>query len=222
MEKDRSSKIIAIAALFIAVIGLSVGFAALNASLEISNTSASVSNSSENLNVLFSTNQNSSGTEEDVKLENIQKTENGGTATLAPDAVMTGTSISGLSATFTAPGQSVSYTIYAHNASTVYAYLNSITLGNVDGEETNKICTANTGTDEASVSRACEGISLSVKVGAETATTASIADINNHGLDKGANEPIVITIDYAENSYTADGDFSVDFGNIQLLYKSVD
>ena len=53
MEKDRSGKIIAIVALFVAVVGLSLGFAAFTTSLTI-DTAANVTSNSSNWNVGFS------------------------------------------------------------------------------------------------------------------------------------------------------------------------
>lgn len=223
MQRERSTKIIAVVALLIAVVGLSIGFAAYDATLNINNTTATVTGSSENFKVLLSNNNSSSGTEADVVIDDVASSvEGGATAVLEDDASMTSDTISGLSANFNKPGQSVSYTFYAHNAGAVYAYLNAITFANVADANSTKVCTPGAGTDAASVAAACEGISISVKVGTDAARSESDADINNHGLAKGTPESVVVTIDYATGSSAADGDFSVKFGNIQLLYKSVD
>ena len=118
--------------------------------------------------------------------------------------------------TFTEPGQSVTYKVYAHNTGKYLAYLNSI---NFSGSKT---CTAKTGTSETMVAAACDGITYSVKVGDETATNTSVTDISGHELGKEANEEITIVITYETGSELADGDFDVTLPSVTLNYDSVD
>lgn len=109
MEKERSSKIIAIVALVVAVIALSIGFASYSNSVNIS-SSATVTPTND-FSVLFSSSASSLLTN-DVEAFNVS---DGATAT---DAVIdNGTTIptiGNLSATFTDPGQSVTYRFYVH------------------------------------------------------------------------------------------------------------
>ena len=216
MEKDRSSKVIAVVALLIAVIGLSVGFASFSSTLTIS-SSANVTPNSDTFKVVFSSNGTTLTTEavsEDV-------TGTGASATNAAINNDTNPTISGLAATFTEPGQKVVYTFYAHNNGEYDAFLKSVTYANVTGKSESKVCTAGIGTTETLVTKACDDISVKVNVGT-TNTTASTADITGHSLLKGAFEQVTVTIEYAADGDRADGDFSVAFGDISLVYSSVD
>lgn len=217
MEKDRSTKIIAIVALCVAVIGLSVGFAAFSNDLKIS-SSATVTPAETDFDVNFS----SSNTAETVGT--VSGVSGGVTGATAEDATIDNTDapkITGLKANFTTPGQTVTYSFYAHNAGKYAAYLNAITYQNVSGETATKVCTPGTNTDSTMVEAACNGISVSVKVDSDnfTGSNAAIAD---HVLAIDNYEEVVVTIEYAAGATRADGDFTVAFGDISLTYGSVD
>ena len=216
MEKDKTSKIIAIIALLIAVVGLSVGFASFSTTLKIS-SSANVTPNSDTFKVVFSSNGT---TLTEGKVTGVASS--GATASDATiNNALANPTISGLSATFTEPGQNVVYTFYAHNNGEYDAYLKSVTYENVVNEAKTKICTAESGTTEALVATACDAISVKVNVGS-TNTTASKANITGHSLLKKAFEEVTVTIEYAADGGRADGDFSVAFGDISLVYSSVD
>lgn len=217
MEKDRSTKIIAIVALCVAVIGLSVGFAAFSNELTIS-SSATVTPEETDFDVNFSTvnTAETPGT--------VTGTANGTAGATASDATIDNTDapkITGLKANFTAPGQTVTYSFYAHNAGKYAAYLNTVTYKNVSGETATKICTAGTNTDTTMVEAACNAISVSVKVGSDN-FTGSNDTVASHLLATDAYEEVIITIEYAADGTRADGDFSVAFGDIVLTYGSID
>ena len=86
--------------------------------------------------------------------------------------------IQNLHATFTKPGQTVTFGTATGAAST----------------ET-KVCTAGSGTTASTVESACEGISLTLSVGSLTNLTASQTNIASHSLAVGGNEEITVTID---------------------------
>ena len=88
------------------------------------------------------------------------------------------------------------------------------------GMSLDEIAIANT--TAALVSAACEDISISVKVGSDAAVSGSKATISNHKLLKTANEAIVVTITYASDGDRADGAFNVSFGDLKLVYGTVD
>ena len=215
--ENRGSKIVAVIALCVAVVGVTLGFAAFSNSLNIK-PSADVAPDASTFNVDFSSSNSSLSTDP------VTPTKSPGSlvATNATISNEGDPTISGLSATFTAPGQSVTYTFYANNIGEYNAYLNSITFANASSGDSFKVCTPGGGTTASLVTAACEDITVSVKVGSETETTSSQASITGHSLAKGAYEEIVVKIDYAAGGDRADGPFDVDFGNIALTYSSVD
>ena len=215
MEKDRSAKIIAIVALCVAVVGLSIGFATFSNNLTIK-SNAKVKPNASDFDVNFSTSNTS---ELDGTVSGI-----GTNSATAEDATIDNSdspTITGLKANFTEPGQKVTYSFYAHNAGKYVAYLNNVTYANVSGKTATKVCTAGVGTDATMVDAACNGISISVKVGSDT-YTGSMDSITNHLLNLDGYEEVVVTIENASNASRADGDFEVAFGDIILTYSSVD
>ena len=215
MEKNRGSKILAIIALLVSAVGLSLGFAAFSQTLTI-RSSATVRPNSSDFKVVFSSS--------DTVLETnpVQ-----GVAT--PSTIETSTGsisntvdprITGLGAVFTAPGQKVVYTFYAANTGEYDAFLKSISFGNASTGTSPRVCTAKPGSTEALVQTACNDISLKVKVGNELETDSSVSGITGHKLAKGEFELVTVTIEYAVDGARADGDFSVDFGDITLNYGS--
>lgn len=217
MEKNRMSQIIAIVALVVSVVGLSIGFAAFSNTLKIQ-SSATVKPDSSTLNVDFS----SSITE---VLTNAITPVVTPVSVVATNATIDNTldpTISNLNATFTEPGQKAVYEFYSFNAGELKAYLKSIVYENVLGNTSNKVCTALEGTDDTLVQKACNGISVKVKVGSEVETSSGIASISNHSLLKGVGEKVTVTLEYEENAERTDGDFTVSFGDITLNYSSVD
>ena len=223
MERDRRARVIAIAALLVGVVGLSLGFAAFTNTLTIK-SSADVTADASVFNVDFSKQSAS------VVAGTVAGTPNPATnGPTAGDATIDNSAagaavIKDLHATFTAPGQSVTYSFYTKNAGALKAYLTNVTFASPA-----KTCTPDTGTTASLVTAACNGISLTVRLGSEdfTATTAraSFATATAHDLEKngetGDNEAVTVTIAYAANASQADGDFDVAFGDVTLNYSSV-
>ena len=140
--------------------------------------------------------------------------------------------ISGLEAHFSAPGQSVTYSWYVYNNSAYTAYLNEIDFETISGSNpaSFKVCSAKSGTNPATnnIAEACNGITLTLTVhGISTTTSKSVADMAAYEplktLDTSSNKytAISVVIDYASNAAIPDGDISVEFGDIELLYKSI-
>ena len=216
MEKNRSGQFIALLALIVAIVGVSVGFAAFSSALSIQ-SSANVKPDQNTLNVDFS----SSATAVET---NAIKPTTTPTTVVATDATIDNSAdpvIRNLSATFKEPGQKAVYTFYAYNAGELEAFLKSIVYENVSSKNSNKVCTAGEGTTDALVQKACEGISLKVKVGTDAETSSGIASISNHSLGKAKSEEITVTLEYASDATRADGDFTVSFGDVTLNYSSV-
>lgn len=217
MEKNRKVQVIAVVALVVAIAGLSIGFAAFSSVLNIQ-TSANVKPDSSTMNVDFSSAQDK------VEVAEIIPTATPNSL-ITTNAVIDNSvdpTISNLSATFTEPGQSVTYKFYAYNAGKLNAYLKSIVFGNVAGQNATKICTAGQGTTDALVQKACEKISVKVKVGNEIETPTGKASITGHTLAIDNGELVTVTLEYEAGADRADGDFTVAFGDITLNYSSVD
>ena len=214
---ERSSRVIAVVALCVAVVGLTLGFAAFSNTLTIS-SDANVTPDASTFNVDFSSSDSSLATDPIVPVKNPS-------SLVAGEGTINNTSnptVSGLSATFKEPGQKVTYTFYARNVGEYVAYLNSINFNNVASGSTPKKCTAGDGSTDALVQAACDDITLSVKVGSESETTGSLSSISGHSLAKNASEQIIVEIEYNAGGDRADGDFTVEFGDITLVYSSVD
>lgn len=220
MEKERSSKVLAIVALLVAVVGLSVGFAAYTATLKIS-SSATVT-PTEDFDVYFSTSgttQTTGDVTPVVKANDVEVTTTTAGNPKADAATLSDTTISGLKAYFTEPGQTVTYSFYAHNASDYVAYLNQVVFAEVESGKT-KVCTAKT-ESTIGVDAACNDITITVEVDDDTYPTTD-TNVSGHTLIKNGYEPVVVTISYADNGNRANGDFDVAFGDITLTYNEVE
>ncbi len=212
MEKDRTSKIIAMVALVVAIVGLSLGFAAFSKQLTIT-PGASVSASAEDsFSVKFST-VNTGQTEGDVK-----GTPGGEDGATAEDATLAQTTISGLKAKFTKANQTVTYKFYVHNDGEMDAYLTGINFSNP-----NPTCAATSAQDTNTelVEAACSHLKVSVKIDTETYSNSNAA-IKGKTLSKDSYKEVTVEIKNDETATPVDGEFTADFGSITLTYKSKD
>ena len=229
-----------IAALIIAIVGLSIGFAAFSNTLNIS-SSASVNPDASALKVVFAKDY---FTEQKTTLNQLDTTAvvptTAGTGVTATNGVINndgqdGPTLTGLSAAFTAPGQSVTYNLYVVNAGQLKAYLTDLVFGTTGNPakavsctvaQTKKVndTTVNLTDEEKAteslVDAACEGISVSVKIGTLTAMTSS-GSLNNLPLEVKGYEPVQIVISYAAGSAYVDGPMNVAFGDIEINASSV-
>lgn len=207
MRNNSGSKYIIVFALLISVAALSLGFAAFTSTLTIK--SSAEYHNDQPLNVKFST--SSSSVAAGAVTPTLSPATGGPTS---QNATLSDTTIQGLKATFTDTNQSVKYSFYVYNASEFVAYLNSVNIGS-------KTCTAGVGTNQTYVNSACNGISLSVKVGSNNYTSSN-TNISSHTLAKETSEAVEVTISYADGSAKADGDFTVAFGDTTLIYGTAD
>lgn len=203
MEKERKNKKLILIILLIAIILLSVGFAAFNAHLKIQ-SSATISPDPDSFKVVFSTSANES-VEGSPIYEGMAQ---GGS--FKKDA----TTISGLSANFTAPGQTATWKFYAFNSGVYNAFLNKVTVGMIS-------CIAGAGADPSKVDEAAKGMNIKISVGGKEFSSTDEA-ISSHNLLKGTGEEIIVTLAYAEGAAIVDGDFDVVIGDITLEYNSAD
>ena len=227
-SKDRTYQVIAIVALVIGVCALTVGFAAFTNNLTIS-SHAEVSPGSSVLDVVFSTSNSS------VVTGSVVGTASGTSGASGATATLTNTTVTGIQANFTEPGQKVTYDFYVYNNSAFTGYLTGIAFNNVSGEGATKVCAPKSGSSNPATTgytEACNDITLKLTVGptgsplvtgiSESKSAAQVNDVS--GLAAGAAYPVVVEIEYVSATptpHTADGDFSVNFGDIVLTYSSV-
>ncbi len=204
MEKSRKAKKSILIILLLLVVGLSIGFAAFTSNLTI-RSSATVTPNPNTFKVVFSS----------------SKTESAGGSAVTDGTYATGgtfaqnaTTLEGLTATFTAPGQTATWELYSFNDGEFDAFLNSVTVGDIT-------CEAKEGTDADKVAEAAKGIKISVAVNSETYNTTTNG-ITGHTLAKGTGEKVTVTLSYESGSAIADGDFNVKIGDIVLGYDSID
>ena len=216
MEKDRSSKIIAIVALVVAVVGLSLGFAAYSKELVIQ-PSATVKGDESQFNVQFST-QQSTASEGQVAPE-LSPEADSITGFQAEEANLAATTIDNIKATFVngKEKQTVTYKFYVYNAGSLDAYLKSVTFA-----KPSPTCTpaVENGATKDLVDAACSDVKVTVKVH-EADYTTTTPNITSKSITSQSGVPITVELSY-ESSHSVDGDFEVDFGSITLNYSSAD
>ena len=240
MEKDRGSKIIAVLALAVAVVGLSLGFAAFSSTLTIEPSAVVIPE--DNMRIIFS-NVNGAPTDTTVTGTMNDAMESARAAGLAAhltdpnlpaaaNATIDNTNlkapkITNLKATFSAPGQSVSYTFFVYNEMTYEAFLKSITF------DTSKYsCQPGTGTDTTTASSVCQSITVDVNVASDAATadvTGNGSVTKNeftatsaHSLAGQTGETVVVTISYPVGSPETNGDVTVRLPDVQMNYSSAE
>lgn len=213
---DKSDRNISLVALIIGVIAISVAFTAYSKTLSI-NLGTGLRPNEGTFKVGFSL------LPDEIVVADIvpKKTPETLKATNAKITNSTSPTISGLHATFTEPGQSATYYFYIHNNGENTIFLNNITFINVPGTNAFKVCDAVNSDNSTSVEVACEGISLSVKVGAEKSVTSSVPSIANHSLLVNNSELVTVTISY-NGPANFQNAFDVRFGDITLRYDSID
>lgn len=202
MEKENKNKKVILIILLLLVIGLTIGFAAFTSQLKIQ-LSATVSPDPSNFKVVFSSSA-TSATQGSLIYGGVAQ---GGIFE------QNATTLSGLTANFTAPGQTAIWKFYSFNAGEYDAFLNKVSLGAI-------VCVPD-GADPNKVAEAAKGISIKISVGGQTYTSSNEA-IDSHGLAKGVGEEVVVTLEYAAGSAAVDGKFDVSIGDITLEYNSAD
>ena len=215
MERQRKRKFIIMITLMVVVSAMSLGYAAFSTTLNISSSASVTPNSSSFYLGFYPSNIPSldDGT--------ISPSTTGGATGNNITVDAGSTTITGLKANFTEPGQTIVYSFYVGNESEYDAYLRAINFLNVSGQSKNKVCTPGTGTTASLVDATCEAITMTVEVDGTIATDTK-TNISGKSLAKGNYVQVTITITYAESGARADGPFNVEFGGISLDYSTVD
>lgn len=209
MERNRKQKLLIVLALIVAIVSLTIGFAAFSTTLNIS-SSVSVTPSTDNFEIRFSTSPTItivSPVVASYKTAGVTATD----GTIINNATPT---ITNISATFTEPEQSVSYTVYVRNDGEYTAYLNSVRF---HGE---KKCITLDDTTNSLVQNTCENIYFTINIRGNSFRYNT--EINSYPLAPGESEMVYINLDYFSTETLADGPFSIIFPSISMEYSTSD
>lgn len=207
MEKEKTSKVIAVAALIVAVIGLGIGFAAFNASLTIDAGATVEVQDTFSSNVKFVDSSLSCTPKADTTAS-----VDTSTAAIADHAV------SGIDVTLKTPGDAVTCTVDVKNASAFTAYLEEI--------KTASAISCPAVTNAQGVEEACATITLDVTSGDTTVQATSTAAaqstaITGNTIAKDATSTVSFTITYAGPAVASET-FTVSVPQISVKYSTVD
>ena len=202
----------------VTILLMAIGYTAFNTGLNIL-SSAYVNPNSGDFSIVFSSESNR------LSLTGVQYEKNNdhvdvGTPVIDNTSTESPT-ISGLTANFVEPGDSVTYTFYTLNNGEYDAYLTKIIFSKFNDNSIKK-CTADDGTSTNLVNKACSGIEMYITMENIDDPIHYTTNINNHILRKGASEQVQVTIKYESGSDRADGPFTVEFGDIKLIYATID
>ena len=206
MEKEKSFKIIAIVGLVVAVVGLAVGFAAFSATLTINSFEATA--------------KAGSGEEQfasKVSFDNDAACTPTGSATAVAGSA-TDHTWSGISATFTKPGETVTCEATVKNESAYTAYLNKISTEDVIK------CTGSAQNLDA----VCSNMSMVISSGDDEATLSTTAKANNAAITGNTIAPttgtkkVKFVLTYAADGAIPDADVTVSIPTIDFLYDTAD
>lgn len=223
-EKERRSKLFEIIVLIVAILVLLFCFWMYAKAREFKvKEEANIKPNKEDVKVIFSPTADIDDIKDSsIEIEKVTGVSNSGDS--VGEAKVSSTesgTIAELQAKFTKPGQEVIYTFYSHNTGKYEAYLDTITYTNVRDWNFFKRCSAvNSNANRYLVSKACEDISMIVKVGDNVITDGSIIGIKDHKLEINGSEKVTVTIKYDKNGSLVDGDFIVEFGSVVLTYLS--
>lgn len=200
------------------VAGISIGFAALSSTLIIkSKLKVNPNISSGDFKIVFSSSSSSLSTT-DV----VPEVTTGVTASNAKINNNLVPTISNFSLEFSEKGDKATYVFYVRNEGKLPAYMTQVIFNGYSSSGKFKSCSAISGTTLSTVQAACEDINVTVTVGSQV-VTATNRQLNNHLLDTGASEKIILEIEFNPNSTSnPDGDFILRFGDISLLYNTID
>lgn len=159
-----------------------------------------------------------SSDKDSIKEENIIPQTKPQTIT-ATSAKINTTIISDINVTFTKPGQTAVYKVYAHNNGTTKAYLKGIIAGRL-------ICTPGENTPIETSNQYCSNVSLTIETNKEksfstTNIDGSLINIKNHQLPSNSVEEIKIIIT-STNIDKDFGQFNIMVPTISLIYYSND
>ena len=206
MEKNKTFKILAIVGLVVAVVGLAIGFAAFSATLNISTFNATAK-----------------AGDADAVFANLVTFQNDATCTVSEGSTATATAgtatghtWSGITATFTKPGDVITCTATVKNASAYIAYVYEITSND------QKITCSGSAQNISSI---CSNVTLNTTLSTEGLTVTS-ANSNWHhittsNIPAGNTDTVTTTITYAESAPIPDADVTISIPAINYIFNTV-
>lgn len=209
MEKTRSTKIIAIAALVVAIVGVSVGFAAWSSTLTISSAEATVKQGS-----------NDAAFKEKLTITAVSCDETSGSASVENVGTFTsGYAWTGVKATLTKPNDSVTCTATVTNASDYDAYFENITIASQlscsgIGQNVNNVCKL------LRLTATGEGNSSNSATVLDT-TITNQTDIEGNYIEAGEIGKLSFKLEYT-GSEVSDSDFTVIIPTMTFDFSTVD
>ena len=234
MERDRKVKMLSIIALVLAITGMSLGFAAFSSTLTIS-SSATVTPNSDDFSITFIGNdQNGEFTSTNSIYPLLEDGATGSVATLSGDKAVT---ISNMKASFTEPGQSVTYAYMVSNSGLYDVYFRSWQFRLLSGMSDVIECVPSTNSTvtEELMNNACEDIDVRYQILSSDGSTlmdgyarenfaysgTSIVDLGSFFMTPPGDYGVtLITIEYAGNGARADGSFEVKIADLIGGYGS--
>ena len=241
MKQRKQSKVIAILALCISVLGLTLGFAAFSNTLTISSSATVSPDASDFKLVVYGLPNEYSGvnSQYDIDSEVFSNVNSYTSTTMAGPLLHSNLddfefavidnnnfAIKNIKATFKKPGDGLQYIMVIKNAGKYDAYIDVSSFVMPD-----HTCEAMTGTTPELVEGACESMMMAVTIGFYDSATGKIDwDVPKY-FDENGNIPVPInsyiflsvSIGYndASNVVRADGDFTVEWEDLELNFSTV-
>ena len=219
MRRDRKIQMLSIVALVLAIIGMSLGFAAFSSTLSISSSATVTPNSDDFKMVVYGLIDDEEknalllGETLDFSkwsLVEVPDINNYGSTAVIDNNNLT---INNINVSFSKPGCNTAYIVAIKNEGMYDAYLDLDKYKPIIASN----CVSNGDATQNLVDDACIGISLTLSF------YNSSYEIISSGILKV--EPnsymgMFISVSYAEGSAVADGDFSVEFDDIELEFTT--
>lgn len=220
MERDRKVKMLSIIALVLAITGISLGFAAFSSTLTILSSATVTPNSNDFKMVVYGLIDDEEATAlilgetldfSKWSLVEAPDRNNYGSTAVIDNSNLT---INNINVSFSKPGGETAYIVAIKNEGMYDAYLDLDKYKPIIASN----CVSNGDATQNLVDDACIGISLTLYF------YNSSYEIISSGILKV--EPnsymgVFISVSYAESSAVADGDFSVEFDDIELEFTTV-
>lgn len=223
MKKDRHTKTMTIIVLFLACVGLTMGFLAFSTTFVVEPIAYVFPDGSDFKLVLYGYDYSKSRNPEkfdDLSI-NVSDPFRIVGAKSAKQAKIDNSlfSISNLHATFTRPGQSVSYAFIVRNEGGCDAYLNNIKFDVVNNSNVKRQCISESNSNL--IVNACDDINLSVEIkGKEYFDNDSLMN-SNIMIKKGKFIEFFVHINYEQSNDRVDSELLVNFGDVLLNFSTI-